>query len=389
MFKFDFDLQDDLDDAGAFDSSECRTEQQEKTSAKSSPASVQPSAEVALDQLLSSLPPVISYSHFQIPVSSGQYVDLARRDLFDARFQLISRSELENSESEEEETSQQDRSTALQFIDAPSDLVPGVYEGGLKTWECSLDLVTYLDEQEVSYRGKRILELGCGTAVPSLYILNRLFSTRTDLTEGQWSVETHIHLQDYNRSVLELITLPNVIMTWYLSRASHSYRGTSSEADAQPNDLTITPELIAAFLASLASMNIVLRFFYGSWELFDISTTGGKYDIVLTSETIYRTDSLGSLVQLLSDAQDRSGLATMTETKLSLSTSQNQNQGLCLVAAKVLYFGVGGGISEFVRAVEDPAIYPSRKEKRRKGKVDTVWEKTGGVGRKVLQVHWE
>jgi hypothetical protein len=26
-----------------------------------------------------------------------------------------------------------------------SDLVPGIYEGGLKTWECALDLAAYLD----------------------------------------------------------------------------------------------------------------------------------------------------------------------------------------------------------------------------------------------------
>ena len=31
---------------------------------------------------------------------------------------------------------------ALSFLDAPSDLVPGVYEGGLKTWECSIDLAS-------------------------------------------------------------------------------------------------------------------------------------------------------------------------------------------------------------------------------------------------------
>ena len=31
------------------------------------------------------------------------------------------------------------------FVDAPADLVPGTYEGGLKTWECALDLATYLD----------------------------------------------------------------------------------------------------------------------------------------------------------------------------------------------------------------------------------------------------
>ena len=32
-----------------------------------------------------------------------------------------------------------------QFLNAPSDLINGVYEGGLKTWECSLDMASYLD----------------------------------------------------------------------------------------------------------------------------------------------------------------------------------------------------------------------------------------------------
>jgi len=55
-------------------------------------------------------------------------------------------------------------SFALEFLEAPSDLVPGVYEGGLKTWECSLDLVDYLDqirETEMfrGIRGKRVLEV--------------------------------------------------------------------------------------------------------------------------------------------------------------------------------------------------------------------------------------
>lgn len=40
---------------------------------------------------------------------------------------------------------QEDKEDALSFLDAPSDLVPGVYEGGLKTWECSLDLADCLD----------------------------------------------------------------------------------------------------------------------------------------------------------------------------------------------------------------------------------------------------
>jgi protein-histidine N-methyltransferase len=52
---------------------------------------------------------------------------------------------------------------ALDFLDAPSDLVPGVYEGGLKTWECSLDLVEHLHELQSSsdlggFAGKRVIE---------------------------------------------------------------------------------------------------------------------------------------------------------------------------------------------------------------------------------------
>ena len=40
--------------------------------------------------------------------------------------------------------SERDEQTAA-FVDAPADLVPGTYEGGLKTWECALDLAAYLD----------------------------------------------------------------------------------------------------------------------------------------------------------------------------------------------------------------------------------------------------
>ena len=49
----------------------------------------------------------------------------------DARFQLLA----------------QGRDEQAALVDAPADLVPGVYEGGLKTWECALDLTTYIDRE--------------------------------------------------------------------------------------------------------------------------------------------------------------------------------------------------------------------------------------------------
>lgn len=51
-------------------------------------------------------------------------------------------------------------------------------------------------------------QIGCGTSIPSLYILHRIFSAPPSQNQ------THIHLQDYNASVLELVTIPNIILTW-------------------------------------------------------------------------------------------------------------------------------------------------------------------------------
>ena len=85
---------------------------------------------------------------------------IARRDLFDARFQLISEGAGDGREPLADENEMNGRTQALEFLDAPSDVVPGVYEGGLKTWECSLDLVDYLDGiSNGIVRGKRVLEV--------------------------------------------------------------------------------------------------------------------------------------------------------------------------------------------------------------------------------------
>jgi protein-histidine N-methyltransferase len=73
-----------------------------------------------------------------------------------------------------QEPEQPDEQTTA-FVDAPADLVPGTYEGGLKTWECALDLAAYLDRDVLNaqagvtaaaaatagrrIRGSRVLEV--------------------------------------------------------------------------------------------------------------------------------------------------------------------------------------------------------------------------------------
>lgn len=145
-----------------------------------------------------------------------------------------------------------------------------------------------------------------------------------------------------------------------------------------PGELAITPGLKSAFLSSLLALNMTIRFFSGSWNTFDPACTIGSdcYNIILTSETIYQMDSLESLVDLMQ-------AACTGETKESLSMSVEEVDSEapcpyhCLVAAKVLYFGVGGGVSEFLKSVE-----------RRKGRAKTVQERKVDVGRRIMRVEW-
>ncbi len=150
-----------------------------------------------------------------------------------------------------------------------------------------------------------------------------------------------------------------------------------------PGEVIITPQLKSAFLESLASLNINLRFFSGSWDTFNPLQTAGEtgYDIILTSETIYRTESLGPLINLMHSACTGKPPPTLeglvSNLNISESNSSESRPYLCLVAAKVLYFGVGGGVSDFLEAVGG-----------HKGRVETVLERTVGVGRKIMRVYW-
>jgi protein-histidine N-methyltransferase len=202
--------------------------------------------------------------------------------------------------------------------------------------------------------------------------------------------DTHVNLQDYNASVLELITFPNIILAWCtsfayiccftythkppdMSPSSAEYRASADPSEAPPADptvpgeLPITPALKSAFAASLVHHRINLAFFSGSWESLTthLEASGSKYDVVLTSETIYRTEALPALIILMHVAC--AGL-----------------DSVCLVAAKILYFGVGGGVSEFVRALQSKKMA----ERGSSGKAESVWERSVGVGRKVMRIEW-
>ena len=189
------------------------------------------------------------------------------------------------------------RTNVVSRTDATSDLVPGVYEGGMKLWECAIDVISYLN----SHIGTKllhehlppspapisILELGCGHALPSLYLHNLLTALAYHPT---------LTLSDYNLEVFPSTTIPNIVK--------------------------LLP----------ASAFPTIRCYSGDW----FGLPPALHDIVIASETTYAVSACASTVALLVKHLGVSGIG--------------------IVATKRYYFGVGGGSEEFKELAEKAGL---------------------------------
>lgn len=197
----------------------------------------------------------------------GEWVgNILKRCFFDVEFQFK-----QNSDDDE-------------FIRVISnnDIVKNVYQGGFKLWEASLDLANYLDP--VEFNGKRVLELGCGAAIPGI-TAQKLGSI--------------VDFQDYNDQVLRLLTIPNV-------------------AANLTNPVDVNLEL------TINSDEMPSLFFAGDWATLDIEPV---YDIILTCETVYDAESIPHLFNLIQKSLKPNGVA--------------------YIAAKSHYFGCSGSLLQF------------------------------------------
>lgn len=86
----------------------------------------------SLTTLLSRLPSKIAYGLLDVTLDDGSVIRLPRRELWDVRVQIMA---------EEDE----DEADGL----GSHDVKTGVYEGGFKSWESSVDLVKVLEAKKV------------------------------------------------------------------------------------------------------------------------------------------------------------------------------------------------------------------------------------------------
>lgn len=230
---------------------------------------------------------------------------------------------------DESETNNQNNDEILNMLNLTgnSDLIRGVYEGGFKTWECSIDLVQWLStlpKQEIT--NKSVLELGCGSALPSLYLLEKSFNNKVDV-------------QDYNDQVIRLITLPNILLNTMLTPQQQQQKSTNKENEIENDGLStsssvtdnendkdnedndddddeedevqvIDDPLTCDAEAELESEKIPdmlkqlsqhTKAYIGDWSGLPEKLTK-KYDIIITSETIYAEHSLKDLINAIQHA---------------------------------------------------------------------------------------
>lgn len=249
-----------------------------------------------------------------------------------------------------------------------TDLQTNVYEGGYKTWECSLDLVKFLLDRgprkdlDDLVRINHVVELGCGSAVPSLLLFQYALKNQLGMV---------FTLADYNADVIRLVTLPNLVLAWTALLSPEE--NTRLLPDGNPlqtteeehGDLYLTPEIIAAFKLQIQATGITLNLLSGSWtptsRLLDLIPSTPELDtFILGSETIYSPASLTAFAETI--------VALMSRVKT----------GKTVVAAKRVYFGVGGSVDAF------------REECANRGAVayemDFEGMETGGVRRCLLEV---
>ena len=130
--------------------------------------------------------------------------------------------------------------------------------------------------------------MGCGSGLVSIYLSSILPSST-------------LYLQDFNEDVIRYFTAVNVKLNNQIS---------------------------------ISELNSRFKYLSGDWSDVnqDIDALNLKFDLIISSETLYNVDNYPKIVKLI-------------ESSLSVN-------GYAYIASKSHYFGVGGGSYSFIEFIE-------------------------------------
>lgn len=286
------------------------------------------------------------------------------------RAQLMAEADIDPTSSLSTSPSQPTWTTNLLSGLENGDLTSGIYEGGFKTWECALDLAGLCSRLDLATGGGwRVVELGAGSAIPSLVVLRSMLMLRRTRKGGNGSALS-LTLCDYNEDVLRLATAPNLLLNYAqqcqlvdsLSSSSSSSSAAPGQDSLDEGDLDMDDlgdGYIARVEKDLADRNLSIDFVSGGWgpdfvnlvlppPSTSTSTSTPAADprlpgtnlLILASETIYSPAATAifadTVMRLLRRHRDLYGAGSAR----------------AWIAAKKVYFGVGGGVDDFKHQVQ-------------------------------------
>lgn len=238
-----------------------------------------------------------------------------------------------------------------------SDLISGVYEGGLKVWECTYDLLELIEKEGQTFSGKAVLDLGCGAGLLGILALKR--------------GARQVYFQDYNSTVIEQLTVSNVIINLGDDEDDDNEDSYDEQGGKDGGKIKTKqnlkeespPPKKKSVDVSQHQLLAKCRFFSGDWSTFlDLlirEDKPPKFDIILTSETIYNT----------------AYYLVLHETLKNLLAPD----GLVYLSTKSHYFGVGGGLHLFETFVEQKGIFS----------LDLLWVGDEGLQRHVVVLRFK
>ena len=234
--------------------------------------------------------------------------------------------------------------------DDSTDLIPGVYEGGLKVWECSVDLCRYLagivdgpsvgapSNEDVNGECLReavkralgptgsTMELGCGHGLPGCFVLRENIR-RSFLSDARCKQNDAVILfADFNDFVLHHATIPN---------AQANVCGLRCENGVALDEVATARALVERSV-----------FAGGDWMGLSYMLTNGKIRIP------QQKDEGGNRLDLILAAETTYTPASCEDTAYLMLKHLKMDVGVGLVATKRFYFGVGGGTDLFIAAAE-------------------------------------
>lgn len=138
----------------------------------------------------------------------------------------------------------------------------------------------------------------------------------------------NFHFKSQNDDVLEKFTIPNVIL--------------NAEEREKPEDFA------------------KCSFYSGDWSSFEkLTAADDKYDIVMTSETIYNPENYEKLLNFF-------------KTRL-------KSDGKVYLSAKSYYFGCAGNVLDFCKLLDSDGTFEQK----------TLWKSPEGLQREILMIKFK